>query len=146
MLFDADQGYWYMKRFKFESSSKLQSFIGGNKDSRLLILSGERYPRVEVKFGGGDSFRETLVIDAEEFIGEKSYKAKGKRLSNFEVDTIVEIEPREVEEEDVDEVTPVVDGQDETIDDEPVVSQKDIFAELTGQKGLFDEGDGEIEN
>ena len=138
VLFDADQGYWYMKRFKFESSAKLQSFIGGNKDSRLLILSGERYPRMEVKFGGGDSFRESLVVDAEEFIGEKSFKAKGKRLSNFEVESIVELAPREVEEEE-EVFAPVVDGQDETPDDEPVKSQRDIFDDLTGQKRLFDE-------
>ena len=138
VLFDADQGYWYMKRFKFESSAKLQSFIGGNKDSRLLILSGERYPRMEVKFGGGDSFRESLVVDAEEFIGEKSFKAKGKRLSNFEVESIVELASREVEDEE-EVFAPVVDGQNETPDDEPVKSQRDIFDDLTGQKRLFDE-------
>lgn len=138
VLFDADQGYYYIKRFHFEASAKRQSFIGGNKDSHLFILSSDRYPRVEVKFGGGDSFREPLVIDAEEFIGDKSFKAKGKRLSNFEIDVVNELEPRAVEE-DEEVAVPEVDGQDMTVDDEPVKSQKDIFAELTGQKGLFDE-------
>jgi len=33
------------------------------------------------------------VVDAEEFIGVKSYKAKGKRLTTFEVETINELEP-----------------------------------------------------
>ena len=142
VLYDADQGYWYIKRFKFESSSKLQSFIGGNKDSKLLLLSEHRYPRFEVKFGGADSFRETLVLDAEEFIGEKSFKAKGKRISNFEVESIVELDPREPDEDETEEVQPVVEGQDETIDEGPVKSQKDIFADLTGQKRLFeDEGE-----
>lgn len=138
MLFDADQGYYYIKRFHFEASAKRQSFIGGNKDSHLFILSSDRYPRIEVKFGGGDSFREPLVIDAEEFIGDKSFKAKGKRLSNFEIDVVNELEPRAVEEEE-EVAVPEVDGQDMAVDDEPVKSQKDIFAELTGQKGLFDE-------
>ena len=138
VLFDADQGYYYIKRFHFEASAKRQSFIGGNKDSHLFILSSDRYPRIEVKFGGGDSFREPLVIDAEEFIGDKSFKAKGKRLSNFEIDVVNELEPRAVEE-DEEVAVPEVDGQDMTVDDEPVKSQKDIFAELTGQKGLFDE-------
>ena len=142
VLYDADQGYWYIKRFKFESSSKLQSFIGGNKDSKLLLLSEHRYPRFEVKFGGADSFREALVLDAEEFIGEKSFKAKGKRISNFEVESIVELDPREPDEDETEEVQPVVEGQDETIDEGPVKSQKDIFADLTGQKRLFeDEGE-----
>ena len=75
VFYDADQGFYYMKRFQYESSSKRQSFIGGNKDSKLFVLSDDRYPRVEVKFGGGDSFREALVVEAEEFIGEKSFKA-----------------------------------------------------------------------
>jgi topoisomerase-4 subunit A len=43
--------------------------------------------------GGNDAYRETLVVDAEEFIGVKSYKAKGKRLTTFEVATINELEP-----------------------------------------------------
>ncbi len=142
VLWDADQGFWYMKRFKFEPSSKLQSFIGGNKNSRLLLISENKYPRVEVKFGGGDSFRESLVLDAEEFIAEKSFKAKGKRITNFEVDTIVEIEPREVEEEPESEVaTPMVDDMDDSALNEPVKSQKDIFADLTGQKRLFEDGE-----
>lgn len=140
VLYDADQGYYYMKRFQYESSTKLQSFIGGNKNSKLFILSDDRYPRIEVKFGGGDSFREPLIIDAEEFIGEKSFKAKGKRLTNFEIAAITELEPREVEddEEEIQSV-PEADGIDNKIEDEPLKSQKDIFDDLTGQKRLFEE-------
>ncbi len=33
------------------------------------------------------------IIDAAEFIGEKSYKARGKRLTTFEVKEIREVEP-----------------------------------------------------
>lgn len=141
VLYDADQGYYYIKRFQFETSLKRQSFIGGNKDSKLFILSDDRYPRIEVKFGGCDSFREALIIDAEEFIGEKSFKAKGKRLSNFEISEIVELEPRVVEEDDEPETEPLeseIEIENEQ-DTEPVKSQKDIFDDLTGQKRLFDE-------
>jgi topoisomerase-4 subunit A len=46
-----------------------------------------------VTFGGGDSFREAIEIDAEEFIGVKGYKAKGNRLSNYEVGEVEELEP-----------------------------------------------------
>ena len=138
ILFDADQGFHYIKRFTFEASSKRQSFIGGNKDSRLILLSSDRYPRIKVKFGGGDSFREALTVDAEEFIGAKSFKAKGKRLTTFEIDTITELEPR-TPEEDEETPLPTAEGMDEVPDNEPVKSQKDIFAELTGQKRLFDE-------
>jgi len=44
-------------------------------------------------FGGNDAYRETLIVDADEFISVKSYKAKGKRLTTFEVETINELEP-----------------------------------------------------
>lgn len=139
VLFDADQGYYYIKRFQYEPSAKRLSFIGGNKDSRLFILSDARYPRVDVKFGGGDSFREPMMIDAEEFIGEKSFKAKGKRLSNFEIDTITELEPREVEDEEELQPALIVDGIEDDVEEEPIKSQKDIFDDLTGQKRLFEE-------
>ena len=47
--------------------------------------------------------------------------------------------PREVEEEEEEVAMSVVDGQNETPDDEHVKSQRDIFDDLTGQRRLFDE-------
>ena len=136
VLFDADQGFVYVKRFEFESSVRRQSFIGGNQASRLMLLTDEAYPRFEVKFGGGDSFRENMIVDAEEFIGVKSFKAKGKRLSNYLVESVTEIEPREVPEveaeaEDNDEI-------EAEPENEKPISQQDVLDELTGQKKLFD--------
>ena len=43
------------------------------------------------------------IIDAEEFIGVKSYKARGKRLTTFDVKKIVEIEPLQKEEPDIED-------------------------------------------
>ena len=93
VLYDAEQKFNYLKRFQLESSQKSLNFLGESADSRLLLMSDADYPRFEVVFGGNDAFRETLIVDAEEFIGIKSYKAKGKRLSTFEVETINELEP-----------------------------------------------------
>ena len=45
------------------------------------------------RFGGHDSFRDPQEIDAESFIGIKSFKAKGKRLTTFDTATITELEP-----------------------------------------------------
>ena len=92
-LYDADQKFYYLKRFQLEASQKTQSFIGDNTDSKLQLISDADYPRFEVVFGGNDAYREALVVDAEEFIGVKSFKAKGKRLTTFEVETINELEP-----------------------------------------------------
>ncbi len=92
-LYDAEQKFYYLKRFQFEASQKKQNFLGDNAESRLLLMTDVDYPRVEVIFGGNDAYREALVIDAEEFIGVKSFKAKGKRLTTFEVESINELEP-----------------------------------------------------
>ena len=61
-------------------------------------------------------------------------------MSNFEIATITELEPREVEvDEDDFQSVPEVDGIDDDVEEEPLKSQKDIFDDLTGQKRLFDE-------
>lgn len=94
VLYDADQqNYPYLKRFTFEQNSKRQSYLGENKNNSLVFLTSEAYPRVQVVFGGHDAFRDALIIDASEFVGVKSFKAKGKRLTTFVVDSIVELEP-----------------------------------------------------
>lgn len=93
VLFDADQNYYYLKRFQLEVSQKIQSFLGENAQSRLILMSDIDFPRFEVVFGGTDAYREALIVDAEEFIGVKSLKARGKRLTTFEVESINELEP-----------------------------------------------------
>jgi len=93
VLYDAEQKFNYLKRFQLEPSQKPLNFLGESSESRLLLMTDVDYPRFEVIFGGNDAYRETLVVDAEEFIGIKSYKAKGKRLSTFDVETINELEP-----------------------------------------------------
>ena len=92
-LWDAEQQFNYLKRFQLEASQKIQNFLGENTESRLLLMTDLDYPRFEVVFGGNDAFREALIIDGEDFIGVKSYKARGKRITTFEVETINELEP-----------------------------------------------------
>ncbi len=98
VYFDADQNYYYIKRFQFESSVKMQSFIGDNPKSRLVKIMHVDYPHLEVKFGGDDKLKEKLIVEVAEFIGVKSFKAKGKRLTTFQVSRIQELEPLEVDE------------------------------------------------
>lgn len=138
ILYDADQKFVYIKRFQFEISSKNQSYLGGNPRSRLMQLTCEPYPRFKVVFGGGDSFRPEMEIDADEFIGVKSFKAKGKRVSNYEIGEIVELEPRVVESEEPENESDVSD--EETVEDAPK-SYTEIMDELTGQKNIFDNED-----
>ena len=120
VLYDADQqNYPYLKRFCFEQSSKRQNFLGENKQNELLLITSETYPRVNVVFGGHDSFREPLIVDAEEFVGVKSFKAKGKRLTTFSVDKIEELEPIIREEPEVQpEAVEEENNEDETVNED----------------------------
>lgn len=93
VFFDAEQGFYYLKRFRFEDSAKVNSIIGDTEGSRLVCLSCELHPRFEVVFGGRYEARPAEVIVADEFIAEKSYKARGKRVTTFEVKEIRETEP-----------------------------------------------------
>lgn len=93
VYYDADQEFYYVKRFSFESSNDIQSFIGDNPESKLVRITQVEYPRLEVVFGGKHSHRESEIIEIAEFIGVKSHRAKGKRLSTYEVAKIKELEP-----------------------------------------------------
>ena len=135
-LYDADQqGYPYLKRFTFEASAKKLNYLGENKNNRLIQLTDVVYPRIQVTFGGADKFREPLEIDVEEFIGVKSYKAKGKRMTTFEVESIVELEPLRfpIEEKEPEEVLEEIVNEDPDQDK----SESDIIDEITGQMKLF---------
>ena len=58
------------------------------------------YPRLEIEFGGKNSERENEIIEVAEFINVKSWKAKGKRLSNYSIENIKELEPVVKDEHD----------------------------------------------
>lgn len=127
VLYDADQqNYPYLKRFCFEQSAKRQNFLGENKQNVLLLLTSESYPRINVVFGGHDSFREAMIVDAGDFVGVKSFKAKGKRLTTFTVDHIEELEPVMTEE-----------PEKQTDTDETVTDENDAVNEDDGQMKLF---------
>ena len=127
VLYDADQqNYPYLKRFCFEQSAKRQNFLGENKQNVLLLLTSETYPRINVVFGGHDSFREAMIVDAGNFVGVKSFKAKGKRLTTFTVDHIEELEPVVKDE-----------PEEQSEADETVTDDNDAVNEDDGQMKLF---------
>ena len=103
VFFDAEQQFYYLKRFRFENVVRHTLFIGETEGSYLVALSGEKRPRFEVVFGGRYESRPAEVIVADEFIAEKSYKARGKRVTTYEVKQINEIEPLDSGEEESEE-------------------------------------------
>ena len=141
ILFDADnQGYPYLKRFQMDASKKKQNWLSDNPASRLILLTDTVYPLVKVTYGGADEFRGAEEIDAEQFIAVKGFKAKGKRLSTYQIESIEELEPVRFPEEPEQQESPEdADDSDEDIDPDAGKSEQQVRDELTGQLRLFDD-------
>ena len=138
VLYDADQqNYPYIKRFCFEATARKQNYLGENKNSSLILLTDECYPRLEVVFGGHDNFREPMVVEADEFIAVKGFKAKGKRLTTYTIETINELEPTRQPEPSQKTEEQETDEEPEILDPDHGKSEGDILDEMTGQMKLF---------
>lgn len=152
VLFDADnQNYPYVKRFMMEATKKKQNYIGENPDSQLIFLTDVVYPRLLVTFGGNDATRPAQEIDVEEFIAVKGFKAKGKRITTWEVDKIEELEPtrfpeppadeRDNDSEEEREDQQEADANEENLDPDAGKSQQQVIDEISGQLNLFSNED-----
>ena len=128
-LYDANEGYKYIKRFLLEVTNKKVNFVSDNPKSVLLLLTDTVYPRIQLTFGGVDAHREPMIIDVDSFIGVKGLKAKGKRLHTWNIEKIEELEPtRFPEPENTEESEDKEDENDENNSPEP---------DENGQMSLF---------
>ena len=141
VLYDADnQGYPYVKRFLLEASKRKQCYLGENPNSKEILLTDQVYPRILVTYGGTDEFRGSEEVDVEQFIAVKGYKAKGKRLTTYQIASITELEPTRLpdppKEDEADETE-----EEENLDPDAGKSQQQVIDELTGQQTLFSDED-----
>lgn len=106
--FDREQGYYYMKRFALELTDKMQFFLDENGQSDFVCVTYRKGAKLRITYKGAQASRPADEIDVDEFVGVKSHRAKGKRLTTYDVDTLTFIEPEEPEEPE--------DGDDEVAD------------------------------
>ena len=148
VLWDADnQGYPYVKRFLMEAAKRKQNFLSDNPLSKLILLTDQVYPRLQVVYGGDDEFRGSEEIDVEQFITVKGFKAKGKRLTTYQTESITELEPtrfpelpEEPEEQDEQEVQDTAENTEAT--DIPDDSESPVPHDRTTQEAsLFSDED-----
>ena len=139
VLFDADNaGYPYMKRFEMEATKRKQNYLGDNPASKQVLLTCQVYPLIKVTFGGNDAFREPLELDAEQFIAVKGFKAKGKRISTWQIESIEELEPTRWPEPPSEDELDGEDGEEEVdLDPDAGKSEQRVRDEITGQLNLF---------
>ena len=89
----SQSGYLYLKRFRLEATTRMQNFMGETPSENILLVTDTVYPRVLVTMGGVDTFREPIEVDAESFVGVKSFKAIGKRITTLHIGSVEELEP-----------------------------------------------------
>jgi topoisomerase-4 subunit A len=81
---------YYLKRFKVEPGDKKTDFIGDEDQNRMILITSDPFPKLEILFDRKAKTKgaEKEDIFAHEFIGVKSCKAKGKRLTTHPVKKI----------------------------------------------------------
>jgi len=130
---DADQNFYYLKRFEVEETTKWLDLIGDNPNSKLIAVSIDSFPRVEIKYVDSGK-RPDEIIDGEEFIAVKGYSAKGKRLTTYEVAEINFIDPIKPN------IEPEIEEEVEEIEPPIIVDEASLFKptdEVPEQKSLF---------
>ncbi len=88
VYFDNEKDRCFIKRFLIENENKEDQFI--NENAKLLFVSTEWRPVIEIEFvkpRGGDPIT-PKVVNVDEFIAIKGYKAMGNQLTDKKVKTI----------------------------------------------------------
>ena len=134
----------YIKRFDIDEETPLNrriSFIGEHSDAQFLIMNMDKLPRLLLSFNDSPSGKqyEDEEVNVAEYIGVKSYKAKGKRLSTHDVATYTFLEPFEPEEEEIVEEENVEEVE-ETVEEMENAEAKDSSNE--SDENFFSEDDG----
>ena len=94
IYYDGNTETNYVKRFNIEPSDKAVNFLNDHKDSRLVLISTDYLPQISVTFQDKNGKkRPDEVINADDFIGVKSFRAKGRKLSDHLVESISWLEP-----------------------------------------------------
>ncbi|MCD4788913.1 MAG: DNA gyrase/topoisomerase IV subunit A [Bacteroidales bacterium] len=103
IYYEAAVEKFYLKRFQIETNNninKKNDFIGDHPENYLVGISENRLPQLKIIFDTKANNKEIpdKVINVEEFIGVKSLKAKGKRITTNAIKRIEFIEPLPYEE------------------------------------------------
>jgi len=88
VYFDPEKERYFMKRFLLEQTDKEDSFI--KEGGELLFLSTEWRPVLKIEFEKprGKDVPAPLVVNAEEFISVKGFKALGNQLTDKKIKTV----------------------------------------------------------
>ncbi len=121
--FDQSSKNYFVKRFKIETSTidKKFSFISEGKNSKLIVASLDKLPVAEMAFKRDDkSPTEKEVINLDEFVEVRGWKAIGAKLTNFKVQNVKLLAPRVPEVEDDESEEEIITESTENTVEEPI--------------------------
>ncbi len=119
--FDREQGYYYMKRFQLDVSDRLLPFLDEEGVADFICITSCKGAKLHITYKGAQATRPADDVEVDEFVGVKSRKAKGKRLTTYDVDTLSFIEPEMPEEEPMPADEPEIDEPEIDEVEEPIV-------------------------
>jgi hypothetical protein len=93
-----------MKRFQLEASEKLQSFLEEDTMADFVCITGVEGATLVVTYKGAHAARPADEVDVDSFVGVKSHRAKGKRITTYDVASLSFIEPELPEQPDMEEI------------------------------------------
>lgn len=118
----------YVKRFFIEEMDKKVCFIG-DEDARLLEFSLDYLAQLELSIKKGKDVL-TEVINLDEFIGIKSLKAKGKRLTSDKIKSLKWLTPLDYEYPPLEVEDDIETDHDESeVDENPKSSEPEVNLE-----------------
>jgi len=124
VYFDPEKERYFMKRFLLEQTDKEDSFI--KEGGELLYLSTEWRPVLKIEFEKprGKDVPAPLLVNAEEFISVKGFKALGNQLTDKKIKSV---------------------SLEEALPNEQVEDQNPMDIEVESDETVsFEEGDSQI--
>ena len=128
IYYEHKQKAFYMKRFLMDARNSKLNFLGEDNHNVLHLLTDEKYPRIELVFPDNSKQKEPLIVDAEEFTVIRSFKARGRKLTDETVEIVNELPPEKQDKEPT-----IEDDSDDTKED------KEGKSDSSGQLNLFND-------
>ncbi len=121
VYWDEEQGYHYIKRFTIEEDQKIEPIVGEAEANKLMLLTDNYYARLLINKKGEKDPSKATEIDCDDFATIKSIRAKGRRLANYPLGTITELEPLKP--------NPYKEKEEELSDEEEEQDEADLFGD-----------------
>lgn len=102
VYYDGESEKHYVKRFSIDAdmaTGKRFSILNAHANTKMMYILFDEWPRLQLRFKPNKKGKtpENEVIEVPEFIGVKSYKAKGKRLSGYEIESVQTLDPLQMQ-------------------------------------------------